>query len=68
MMTFRIASLSDKKKHRCPLYLARGLQWHNPVAEKIYQMELRGYKKRALGAKTYWFDGDKCIEEVQEIE
>lgn len=54
--------------HWCPLYLARGLQWHNPVAEKIYQMERRGYKKKALGAKTYWFDGDKCIEEVQEIE
>lgn len=54
--------------HWCPLYLARGLQWHNPVAEKIYQMELKGYKKRALGTNTYWFDGDKCIEEVQEIE
>lgn len=54
--------------HWCPLYLARGLQWHNPAAEKIYQMVRKGYTQKTLGAKVYWFDGDKCIEEVQEIE
>lgn len=54
--------------HWCPLYQARGVQWHDPVAEKLYQMERKGYKRKQLDTKEYWFDGDRCIEEVQEIE
>ena len=52
------------ESHWIPLYLARGLRWHDPKAEKAYQMERKGYVVRKLGTKDYWFDGDKCIEEV----
>ncbi len=52
------------ESHWIPLYLARGLRWHDPKAEKAYQMERNGYVLRKLGTKDYWFDGDKCIEEV----
>lgn len=51
-----------------PLYKARGLQWHDPAAEKERQMQLKGYKKKQLGSRLYWFDGDKCIEEAQRDE
>lgn len=50
--------------HWEPLYKARGLQWHDKKAEKEYQFTRKGYTKRKLGTREYWFDGDKCIEEV----
>ena len=52
------------EEHWIPLYKARGLQWHDEAAEKEYQMRQKGYRKRKLGLKEYWFDGDKAIEEV----
>ena len=52
--------------HWCPLYNARGLCWHDPVAEKQYQMEKRGYVQRQLGNKLFWFDGDRCVCEVEQ--
>ena len=51
-----------------PLYKARGLQWHDPAAVKERQMKLKGYEKKQLGSRLYWFDGDKCIEEAQRDE
>ena len=51
--------------HWIPLYKARGLQWHDPVAEQEYQMLSKGYKKENLGANTYWMDkNNNVIEEV----
>lgn len=51
--------------HWVPLYEARGLQWHDPVAEQEYQMLSKGYKKEKLGANTYWMDkNNNVIEEV----
>lgn len=51
--------------HWIPLYKARGLQWHDPVAEQEYQMLSKGYKKGKLGANTYWMDkNNNVIEEV----
>lgn len=51
--------------HWIPLYKARGLQWHDPVAEQEYQMLSKGYKKEKLGANTYWMDkNNNVIEEV----
>lgn len=51
--------------HWIPLYKARGLQWHDPVAEQEYQMLSKGYKKENLGANTYWTDkNNNVIEEV----
>lgn len=47
--------------HWIPLYKARGLRWHDEVAEKECQMLRKGYVKRKLGAKEYWYDGDKCV-------
>lgn len=52
-------------EHWIPLYKARGLQWHDPVAEQEYQMLSKGYKKEKLGANTYWMDkNNNVIEEV----
>ena len=53
------------ESHWIPLYKVRGLQWHDEIKEKEYQMIRKGYEKRKLGNKLYWFDGDKCIEEVK---
>ena len=51
--------------HWIPLNEARGLQWHDPVAEQEYQMLSKGYKKGKLGANTYWMDkNNNVIEEV----
>lgn len=51
--------------HWIPLYKARGLQWHDPVAEQEYQMLSKGYKKGKLGTNTYWVDkNNNVIEEV----
>lgn len=51
--------------HWIPLYKARGLQWHDPIAEQEYQMLSKGYKKEKLGANTYWMDkNNNVIEEV----
>lgn len=53
------------ESHWIPLYKARGLQWHDPVAEQEYQMEIKEYKKEKLGANTYWMDkNNNVIEEV----
>lgn len=50
--------------HWIPLYKARGLQWHDEVAEHRYQMERKGYKVGKLGTNKYWMDGDQVVEEV----
>lgn len=51
--------------HWIPLYKARGLQWHDPVAEQEYQMLSKGCKKGKLGTNTYWVDkNNNVIEEV----
>lgn len=51
--------------HWIPLYKARGLQCHDPVAGQEYQMLSKGYKKEKLGANTYWMDkNNNVIEEV----
>ena len=48
--------------HWCPLYKARGLQWHDPVAEEEYQMTELGYVKRSLGTTTeVWMDGNRTV-------
>ena len=39
-----------------PLYNARGLKWHDPAAEKEYQMLSKGYQKGKLGNAEFWFD------------
>lgn len=51
--------------HWIPLYKARGLKWHDEVAEEEYQMKRKGYVQKKLGAKLYWMDGDTVIKEVQ---
>lgn len=59
------AGYSFYDAHWIPLYKARGLQWHDPVAEQEYQMLSEGYKKEKLGANTYWVDkNNNVIEEV----
>lgn len=59
------AGYSFYDAHWIPLYKARGLQWHDPVAEREYQMLSEGYKKEKLGANTYWVDkNNNVIEEV----
>ncbi len=50
--------------HWIPLYKARGLQWHDEVAEHRYQMERKGYTVCKIGTNKYWIDGDKVVEEV----
>lgn len=52
------------EEHWIPLYKARGLHWHDPEAEREYQMISKGYKKRHLGNKLYWFNGDEIVCEV----
>lgn len=47
-----------------PLYKARGLKWHDQVAEQRYQMERKGYTIGKIGIFEYWMDGDRVIEEV----
>lgn len=50
--------------HWIPLYKARGLHWHDEVAEHRYQMERKGYRVGKLGTNKYWIDGDQVVEEV----
>ena len=50
--------------HWLPLYNARGLQWHDELAEHRYQMERKGYTVGKLGMFKYWMDGDQVVEEV----
>lgn len=50
--------------HWLPLYNARGLQWHDELAEHRYQMEIKGYTVRKIGMNEYWMDGDHVVEEV----
>lgn len=50
--------------HWLPLYNARGLQWHDELAEHRYQMERKGYTVGKLGMQDCWMDGDQVIEEV----
>lgn len=55
------------ESHWIPLYKARGLQWHDPVAEQEYQMEIKGYRKGMLGSRMYWMnDNGDVVEEVIE--
>ena len=44
------------ESHWEPLYKARGLQWHDPMAEEERQMLHKGYTKRSLGNKWVWCD------------
>ena len=44
------------ESHWEPLYKARGLQWHDPMAEEERQMLHNGYAKRPLGNKLVWCD------------
>lgn len=53
------------ESHWIPLYKARGLQWHDPVAEQEYQMEIKGYRKGMLGSSMYWMNANgDVVEEV----
>lgn len=54
-------------EHWIPLYKRRGLQWHDPAAEKAEEMRNRGYQIAKLGGRNVWVDknGD-FIEEVRE--
>lgn len=45
-------------EHWIPLYKARGLQWHDPIAEHEDAMQRKGYQKGNLGLQEYWFDKD----------
>lgn len=55
------------ESHWIPLYKARGLQWHDPVAEQEYQMKIKGYRKGMLGSRMYWMnDNGDVVEEVIE--
>lgn len=52
-------------EHWIPLYKKRGLQWHDPAAEKEAQMLGNGYRKAKLGMKQVWVDAENnVIEEV----
>ena len=46
--------------HWIPLYKARGLRWHDDVAEHEYQMKNKGYVIR----NKHWYDGDKPVEPI----
>ena len=51
--------------HWIPLYHARGLEWHDPKAEKEFQMKKKGYRRGKLGGKEVWLDTHgNVIEEV----
>ena len=54
-------------EHWIPLYKRRGLQWHDPAAEKAEEMRNRGYQIAKLGGRNVWVDknGD-FMEEVRE--
>ena len=53
------------ESHWEPLYKARGLQWHDPMAEEERQMLHKGYTKRSLGNKWVWCDKNgAAIKEV----
>lgn len=52
-------------EHWIPLYKMRGLQWHDPAAEKEATMLRKGYHKGKLGGKQVWLDeNDSVITEV----
>ncbi len=50
--------------HWIPAYKARGLKWHDEVAEQKYQMMWKGYEKKTIDGKEYWCNGDEIVEEV----
>lgn len=53
------------EQHWIPLYKARGLHWHDPVAEEKAEMEGKGYHRGKLGLKEYWLDAEgQVIKEV----
>lgn len=59
------AGYSFYEEHWCPLYRARGLQWHDPKVEEEHQMKNKGYHRGRLGTKDYWMDANnQVIKEV----
>lgn len=53
------------EQHWEPLYRARGLEWHDPKAEKERQMQNKGYHRGKLGGKAVWLDNqNNVVEEV----
>lgn len=52
--------------HWLPLYEARGLQWHDSVAEEEAFMRNNGYHKGLLGKTEVWLDDeDNVVAEVK---
>lgn len=43
-------------EHWIPLYKRRGLQWHDPAAEKAEEMRNKGYRIAKLGGRNVWVD------------
>lgn len=52
------------EEHWIPAYKARGLKWHDEVAEQEHQMMRKGYEKKTIDSKEYWCNGDEIVEEV----
>lgn len=50
-------------EHWMPLYRARGIEWHDPKAEKERQMQNKGYRRGKLGGKAVWLDGQNNVVE-----
>ena len=44
-----------------PLYKSRGMQWHDPAAEKEAEMLRRGYHKGHLGKDQVWLDQENKV-------
>ena len=38
---------------------------YDEIAEEEQQMTAKGYVKKNLGMKQYWYDGDRCIKEAK---
>lgn len=57
------AGYSFYEEHWIPLYRARGLEWHDPKAEKERQMQNKGYHRGKLGGKTVWLDNQNNVVE-----
>lgn len=47
--------------HWVPLYKSRGMQWHDPAAEKEAEMLRRGYHKGRLGKDRVWLDQENKV-------
>lgn len=52
-------------EHWIPLYKSRGLQWHDPAAEKAEEMRSKDCRIAKLGGRNVWVDKNGAfVEEV----